>query len=171
MVQILMTIADLKDLYVEQLRDLYNAETQVQKAYDRWSRAAASDELKSVFEDRLEQASRHINRVQQICNAMDVNPAGEKCHGMEGLIEEGDEYIDSSEPNAVRDAGLVANAQRVEHYGLAGYGCARTYASRLGMDEAAAALQKNVEESANMDERMTELAEDLLNPKAETAMA
>jgi ferritin-like metal-binding protein YciE len=166
-----MTVADLKDLYVEQLRDLYNAETQVQKAYERWSQAAKSDELTSVFEDRLEQASRHINRVQQICNAMDVNPAGEKCHGMEGLIEEGDEYIENSEPNAVRDAGLVANAQRVEHYGLAGYGCARTYADRLGMDEAAAALQKNVDESASMDERMTELAEDLLNPKAEPATA
>lgn len=166
-----MTVADLKDLYVEQLRDLYNAETQVQKAYERWSQAAKSDELTSVFEDRLEQASRHINRVQQICNAMDVNPVGEKCHGMEGLIEEGDEYIENSEPNAVRDAGLVANAQRVEHYGLAGYGCARTYADRLGMDEAAAALQKNVDESANMDERMTELAEDLLNPKAEPATA
>lgn len=166
-----MMIADLKDLLVEQLRDLYNAETQVQRAYERWTAAAESEALKSVLAERQEQAARHINRVQQICNAMNVNPDGEKCHGMEGLIEEGDEYIDQSEPNAVRDAGLVADAQRVEHYGLAGYGCARTYAERLGMDEAAKALQKNVDESAEMDERMTELAEDLLNPKAEPATA
>jgi ferritin-like metal-binding protein YciE len=166
-----MTVTDLKDLLVEQLRDLYNAETQVRTAYERWTEAAESDALKSVLADRQEQASRHMNRVQQICNAMNMKPEGEKCHGMEGLIEEGDEYIDQSAPTAVRDAGLVADAQRVEHYGLAGYGCARTYAERLGMDEAAKALQKNVDESARMDERMTELAEDLLNPKAEPATA
>jgi ferritin-like metal-binding protein YciE len=97
---------------------------------------------------------------------MQVNPAGEKCHGMEGLIEEGAEYIDDSTESPVRDAGLIANAQRVEHYGIAGYGCARTYARQLGYDEAAAALQKNVDESAEMDERMTKLAEQLLNPEA-----
>ena len=164
-----MTVSNLKDLFVEQLRDLYNAETQVQLAYERWAEAAESEELKQLFTDRIEQASRHINRVQQVCNALDVNPAGEKCHGMEGLITEGDDYIETSEANPVRDAGLVANAQRVEHYGIAGYGCARTYAERLGMDEAGAALRKNVEESAAMDERMTELAERLLNPEAELA--
>lgn len=166
-----MTVSNLKDLFVEQLRDLYNAETQVQLAYERWAEAAESEELKQLFTDRIEQASRHINRVQQVCNALDVNPAGEKCHSMEGLITEGDDYIETSEANPVRDAGLVANAQRVEHYGIAGYGCARTYAERLGMDEAGAALRKNVEESAAMDERMTELAERLLNPEAELATA
>jgi ferritin-like metal-binding protein YciE len=166
-----MTVSKLKDLFVEQLRDLYTAETQVRKAYDRWADAADSDALQSVFTDCIEQASRHINRVQEICNAINVDPAGEKCHGMEGLIAEGDEYIDRSESNPVRDAGLIANAQRVEHYGTAGYGCARTYAKRLGFDEAALALQKNGDESAAMDQRMTELAEHLLNPQAETATA
>jgi ferritin-like metal-binding protein YciE len=161
-----MKVETLEDLYVEQLRDLYNAETQVQNALQTWLDAARSDMLRELFADRLKQANRHISRVQQICSAMQVNPAGEKCHGMEGLIEEGAEYIDDSTESPVRDAGLIANAQRVEHYGIAGYGCARTYARQLGYDEAAAALQKNVDESAEMDERMTKLAEQLLNPEA-----
>lgn len=161
-----MKVETLEDLYVEQLRDLYNAETQVQNALQTWLDAARSDMLQELFADRLKQANRHISRVQQICSAMQVNPAGEKCHGMEGLIEEGTEYIDDSTERPVRDAGLIANAQRVEHYGIAGYGCARTYARQLGYDEAAAALQKNVDESAKMDERMTKLAEQLFNPEA-----
>lgn len=164
-----MEVHRLKDLFVEQLRDLYNAETQVKGAYERWCTAAESDELKRVFTDRMEQAARHMNRVQQVCNALGVEPAGEKCNGMEGLIAEGDDYIEASDPNAVRDAGLLANAQRVEHYGMAGYGCARTYADRLGMDEAAAALDRCVEESKAMDGHMTDLAEALLNPQAEKA--
>ncbi|NBC86853.1 MAG: DUF892 family protein [Bacteroidetes bacterium] len=166
-----MTVADLEDLFIEQVRDLYNAETQVRRAYEDWTDAAQSEQLKTVFSERIEQASRHINRLQQICNAMNVDPSGEKCHGMEGLLEEGNEYIDDSEPTAVRDAGLIANAQRVEHYGLAGYGCAQTYAERLGKDEAAQALENNVDESAEMDQRLTNLAKGLLNPKAETANA
>ncbi|MFB6249335.1 MAG: ferritin-like domain-containing protein [Salinibacter sp.] len=166
-----MVISKLEDLLVEQLRDLYNAESQVQLALERWSEAADAEELRQLFGDRIEQASRHINRVQEICNALGVSPAGERCHGMQGLITEGDEYIEDSEPGPVRDAGLIANAQRIEHYGIAGYGCARTYAERLGHNEAARALQDNVEESAAMDERMTELAETLLNPEAQAADA
>lgn len=164
-----MTVENLEDLYVEQLRDLYNAETQVQNALQGWMDAAQSDMLQELFADRLKQANRHISRVQQICSAMQVNPAGEKCHGMEGLIEEGNAYVDESAANPARDAGLIANAQRVEHYGIAGYGCARTYARQLGYDEAAGALQKNVDESAAMDERMSTLAEQLLNPEAKEA--
>lgn len=161
-----MTVEKLRDLYVEQLRDLYNAETQVQNALQDWLDAAQSDTLRDLFADRLKQANRHISRVQQICSAMDVNPVGEKCHGMEGLIREGREYIDQSTEGPVRDAGLIADAQRIEHYGIAGYGCARTYARQLGYDEAANALQNNVDESKEMDERMTKLAEQLINPEA-----
>ena len=166
-----MTVEKLEDLYVEQLRDLYNAETQVQNALQDWLDAAQSDQLQELFADRLKQANRHISRVQQICSAMQVNPAGEKCHGMEGLIQEGNAYIEESSPNPVRDAGLIANAQRVEHYGIAGYGCARTYARQLGHDEAAEALQNNVDEAAEMDERMSRLAEQLFNPEAKKAGA
>jgi ferritin-like metal-binding protein YciE len=161
-----MTVEKLNDLYVEQLRDLYNAETQVQNALQDWLEAAQSDALQELFADRLKQANRHISRVQQICSAMDVNPVGEKCHGMEGLIKEGREYIDQSAEGPVRDAGLIADAQRIEHYGIAGYGCARTYAHQLGYDEAASALQNNVDESKEMDERMTKLAEQLINIEA-----
>jgi ferritin-like metal-binding protein YciE len=161
-----MTITSLHDLYVEQLRDMYNAETQVQRAYERWAGAAQSDDLRQLFADRIEQANRHISRVQTICGALGISPEGEKCNGMEGLIEEGDEFIEDAEATPVRDAGLIADAQRVEHYGVAGYGCARTYAERLGYDEAASALQSNVDESAAMDERMTELAEQFVNAEA-----
>lgn len=161
-----MKVEKLEDLYVEQLRDLYNAETQVQNALQTWLDAAQSDMLRELFADRLKQANRHISRVQQICSAMEVNPVGEKCNGMEGLIEEGAEYIDDSTEGPVRDAGLIANAQRVEHYGITGCGCARAYARQLGYSEAASALQKNVDEAAKMDERMTKLAEQLLNPEA-----
>ena len=161
-----MTVEKLRDLYVEQLRDLYNAETQVQNALQDWLDAAQSDVLRDLFADRLKQANRHISRVQQICSALDVNPAGEKCHGMEGLIAEGRAYIDQSTEGPVRDAGLIADAQRVEHYGIAGYGCARTYARQLGYEEAASALQNNVDESKEMDGRMTKLAEQLINPEA-----
>lgn len=161
-----MAVKTLNDLFIEQLQDLYNSETQVQGALERWSTAAQTSELKDLFNERLEQANRHINRVQQICNALGVSPTGEKCHGMEGLIEEGDEYVESSAQNAARDAGLIANIQRVQHYGIAGYGCARTYARQLGHDEAAKALQKNVTESADLDERFTQLAESTLNEDA-----
>jgi ferritin-like metal-binding protein YciE len=161
-----MTVSNLRDLLVEQLRDLYNAETQVQLALERWAGEAGAQEMKQLFTDHLEQTSRHINRVQQICNALDVSPAGEKCHGMEGLITEGDTFLEDAEAGPVRDAGLIANAQRIEHYNIAGYGCARSYAKQLGLDEAAKALQRNLDESARMDERMTELAERLVNPEA-----
>lgn len=162
----LMTVETLEDLYVEQLRDLYNAETQVQNALQDWLDAAQSDPLRDLLADRLKQANRHISRVQQICSAMNVSPTGEKCHGMEGLIEEGRTYIDESTASPVRDAGLIASAQRVEHYGMAGYGCARTYARQLGHDEAAQALQNNLDASKEMDERMTQLAEQLINEQA-----
>lgn len=161
-----MTVEKLEDLYIEQLRDLYNAETQVQNALQDWLAAAQSDALRELLTDRLKQANRHISRIQQVCSAMGVNPVGEKCHGMEGLIEEGNAYIDQSTESPVRDAGLIADAQRIEHYGIAGYGCARTYARQLGYEEAASALQNNVDESKEMDERMTTLAEQLINREA-----
>lgn len=166
-----MVVSKLEDLFVKQLQELYNAESQVQRGLERWAEAAESEELKQLFTDRIKQANRHINRVQEICNVLGVNPAGRKCHGMQGLITEGDDYLDDSESRAVQDAGLIANTQRIEHYGIAGYGCARSYAERLGHDEAAEALQKNADESAAMDERMTDLAESLLNPEAQETSA
>ena len=166
-----MAITSLKDLLVDQLRDLYNAETQAQRAYDRWAQETQSDALADLFTDRLEATSRHINRVQEICNAMNVNVAGKKCHGMEGLVAEGDEFLDDAPEGPVRDAGLVANAQRLEHYFIAGYGCARAYAQQLDRTEAAAALQKNIESCTAADEEMTTVAGQKLNPEARKAGA
>jgi ferritin-like metal-binding protein YciE len=166
-----MAISTLKDLLVDQLRDLYNAETQARRAYDRWAQDAQSEALTDLFTDRLETTSRHINRVQEICNAMNRNVAGKKCHGMEGLIAEGDEFLSDATDGPVRDAGLVANAQRLEHYFIAGYGCARAYAQQLDRTEAAAALQKNIESCVAADEAMTTAADQVLNPEAQTTEA
>lgn len=166
-----MTITSLKDLFVEQLRDLYNAETQVQLAYERWADQAASEELSQLLLDRQQQAADHIGHIQDICEALGVNAAGEKCHGMEGLITEGDTFMDDTDDSPVRDAGIVANAQRVEHYFVAGYGCVRTYAGQLGHDDAAEALQQVLDSAAATDERMTQCAEQLLNPEARAAEA
>jgi ferritin-like metal-binding protein YciE len=161
----------MKDLLVTQLKDLYNAETQVKGALERWSKAATEDELQTVLNDRIEQADEHMRRIDVVCNALDVEPTGEKCHGMEGLIEEGDAFIEDHAPGPVRDAGLIADAQRIEHYGIAGYGCARTYAHHLGCEDEAALLQKNLMESQQMDQRMTDLAERLLNVEVREAEA
>jgi ferritin-like metal-binding protein YciE len=164
-----MPVATTKDLLASQLRDLFNAETQVRSALERWTDAADSAVLEKIFEDRLKQADRHIERIREICNALDVQPEGEKCHGMEGLIAEGDEHLDEAETDRVRDAGLIANARRIEHYGIAGYDFARTYAERLGHDAAGEALAENVYEASQMDERMKDLATALPDPEPAAA--
>lgn len=158
-----MAESGLNELLVTQLKDLYNAETQVRGALERWSKAAEADELQTVFNDRIAQVDERLQRIDALCNALDVEPTGEKCHGMEGLIQEGDSFVEEHDAGPVRDAGLIADAQRVEHYGMAGYGCARTYARHLGHDDAAADLQACVVESQKMDERMTDVAERIVN--------
>lgn len=162
----MMRIGSLHDLFVEQLKDLYSAEHQVQQAYRRWKSEATSDDLQQLFDDHLKTSSAHQRRIHEIAKALSVSPTGEKCRAMEGLIQEGDDLLGQVTDDDVRDAGLVAMAQRIEHYGITSYGSARTYARRLGYDEAADRLQETLEEEAQMDERMTQLAEGTLNPEA-----
>lgn len=161
-----MPISSLDDLLVEQLKDLYSAETQLAQTYKEWSDAATSSDLKSVFQEHINRSKLHKDRLSQICGDMGVEPTGHTCHGMAGLIQEGQEFLLQVEGDAVKDAGLVAMAQRMEHYGVAGYGCARTYALQMDMDEAAEKLQQTLEEEGELDERMTELVEQALNPAA-----
>lgn len=161
-----MRIGSLHDLFVEQLKDLYSAEHQVQQAYRRWKSEATSDDLQQLFDDHLKTSAVHQRRIHKIAETLNVSPTGEKCRAMEGLIQEGDDFLGQVTDDDVCDAGLVAMAQRVEHYGITGYGSARTYARRLGYDDAADRLQKTLEEEAQMDERMTQLAEGALNPEA-----
>jgi len=148
----------LQELYVEQLRDLYSAENQLVKALPKMVKAAQSDALRKGFEQHLAQTKGHVDRLEQIFSAMDKSPKGSKCAGMEGLVEEGEEVIREQSGSDALDSGLIASAQRVEHYEIAGYGTVRTFAELLGEEEAVNLLQQTLDEEKETDEKLTELA-------------
>jgi len=162
-----MQLATLEDLFMGELKDLYSAENQLIKALPKMAKAATSKELKAGFEKHLEQTKVHAERLEQICEALDVSPKGKKCKAMEGLVEEGAEVIEEDAEPEVRDAALIAAAQRVEHYEIAGYGCVRTYAKLLGNDEAMKLLQQTLDEEGATDKQLTKLAEKI-NVQAES---
>jgi len=148
----------LQELYVEQLRDLYNAENQLVKALPKMAKAAQSGALRKGFEQHLEQTKGHVDRLEQIFSAMDESPKGRKCAGMEGLVEEGEEVIREQSGSDALDSGLIASAQRVEHYEIAGYGTVRTFAELLGEEEAVNLLQQTLDEEKATNEKLTEFA-------------
>ena len=148
----------LKELYIDELKDLYNAENQLVKALPKMAKAAESDELRKGFEGHLEQTRGHVSRLEKIFQTLDESPKGKKCKGMEGLIAEGSEMIEEHDESEMRDAGLISAAQRVEHYEIAGYGCVRTYASLLGYDDAVQLLEQTLEEEKETDQKLTGLA-------------
>ena len=156
-----MKLASLEDLYVDELRDLYNAEKQLVRALPKLAKAADSEELKSAFQEHLEVTKGQVERLEQIFSDLGVPPRGKKCKGMEGLIEEGAEMIEEKAEAPVKDAALISAAQRVEHYEIAGYGCVRSYAETLGYDEAAELLQKTLDEESQANELLTKIAEDI----------
>ena len=147
----------LQKLYVEQLKDLYNAENQLVKALPKMAKAAKSEALREGFEQHLQQTKGHVQRLEQIFGAMDENPKGRKCAGMQGLVQEGEEVIEENSDGDALDAGLIAAAQRVEHYEIAGYGCVRTFAELLGESEAVDLLQQTLDEEKETDEKLTEI--------------
>lgn len=149
----------LQELYVEELKDLYSAETQLVKALPKMAKAAESEDLRNGFEEHLEQTREHVNRLAKIFDALSESPKGKKCKGMEGLIFEGSEVISENDESDVRDAGLIAAAQRVEHYEIAGYGCVKTYAALLGDSDAANLLDQTLQEEKKTDQKLTQLAE------------
>jgi ferritin-like metal-binding protein YciE len=154
--------SSLKDLYVEQLQDLYSAENQLIKALPKMVEAASSDELRTSIEEHLEKTKQHAARLEKIFDRIGEDPKGKKCKGMEGLIKEASEVIEDDEmEEEVKDAAMIAAAQRVEHYEIAGYGCVRTYATLLGDREAAALLEQTLEEEKEADETLTEIAEQI----------
>jgi ferritin-like metal-binding protein YciE len=154
-------INTLHDVYVEQLKDLYSAETQLIKALPKMAKAATSPDLAQGFEDHLEQTKGHANRLEQIFEKLEEEPTGKKCKAMEGLIKEDAEAIEENASPAAKDALLIAAAQRVEHYEMAGYGSVKTYANLLGEDEAAALLEQTLQEEVETDEKLTEAAESI----------
>ena len=149
----------LRRLYVEELRDVYDAEKQLIKALPKMAEAATSEELRSGFEEHLEQTKEHAQRLEQIFSAMGEKPTGKKCKGMQGLVNEGREVVDEDFEGDVKDAGLISAAQRVEHYEIAAYGTVRTYATILEEKNAVSLLEKTLEEEKETDRKLTELAE------------
>ncbi len=158
-----MALNNLKDLYVEQLRDLYSAENQILKALPKMAEKASHEELRSAFEDHRQVTERQVARLDRIFEDLGASPRGHHCKGMEGLIKEGEEMIEEKAADDVLDAGLIAAAQRVEHYEMAGYGTVRTYADMLGHTEHASLLQQTLDEEGQTDKRLTQIAERVIN--------
>jgi ferritin-like metal-binding protein YciE len=162
-----MPLNSLHDLYVEELKDLYNAENQLIKALPQMAKKATAPELKSAFTDHLEVTRKQIDRLEQIFTKLETSPKGKKCKAMEGLVAEGKEVIDEKGDPAVIDAALIAMAQRIEHYEIAGYGCVRTFANLLGYTDAANHLQETLNEEGEADKKLTQLAETVINVQAD----
>jgi ferritin-like metal-binding protein YciE len=150
----------LKELYVDELKDLYNAENQLLKALPKMAKAATSEELSAGFEEHFEQTKGHIQRLENIFKQLEESPKGKKCKGMEGLIEEGAEAIEEYDGELL-DAALIGAAQRVEHYEIAGYGTVIAFAEELGESEHVELLNETLEEEKETDEKLTGLAGDI----------
>jgi ferritin-like metal-binding protein YciE len=154
-----MELESLQDLYIHELKDLFSAETQIIKALPKMAKAATSPKLADGFRTHLEETKQHAARLEQILSDHDETARGPKCKGMEGVIKEGAEMIEEDADEEVRDAGLISAAQRVEHYEMAGYGTARTYATLLGDTKGAKLLQQTLNEEGATDKKLTKLAE------------
>ncbi len=161
-----MTLNSLSDLFVVQIQDLYDAEQRLTKALPKMADAATNKPLKSGFQEHLRQTEQHVARLEKVFSIMGMSPKSETCEAMKGLIAEGEEAIKAGGDPNVRDAALIAAAQRVEHYEIAGYGTVRTLAQHLGQEEAAHILQQTLDEEAACDKKLTEIAESLVNAKA-----
>jgi ferritin-like metal-binding protein YciE len=156
-------LASLRDLFVAELKDVYSAENQILKALPKMAKAASSPELRAAFEEHLEQTRGHVERLDQIFEALGASPKGKKCKAMEGLLEQGKEMLEAEADPAVRDAGMIACAQRVEHYEIAAYGCARTYARLLSDEKSAKLLEETLHEEEETDKTLTQIAESTVN--------
>jgi len=160
-------LKSLEDLFTHELKDIYNAEKQLVKALPKMAKAAASEKLRAGFEEHLEQTEVHVERLETIFSSLDLSSRGVKCKAMEGLVEEGSEMIDEDAEPAVKDAGLIAAAQKVEHYEIASYGTLITFAELLGHSEAVDLLKQTLEEEKQTDEKLSELAESEINVQAQ----
>src|SRR5579862_3598831 len=157
----------LQGLFVEELRDLYDAERQISQALPKMAHSANNDDLRAAFEDHLQQTNEHIARLEQVFGFLGTAPAGKKCLGVAGVIKEGEELVKQGVSSEVLDAGLIATAQKVEHYEMAGYGTVRTWAKELGHNKAAKLLQDTLDEEGETDKKLTKLAERQINKQAD----
>jgi ferritin-like metal-binding protein YciE len=161
-----MEIDSLQKLYVDHLKDVYSAEKQIIQALPKMAKNASNEQLRAAFQEHLEQTRGQVERLDQIFERLGKSPRGKKCKGMEGLIEEGKEVLEEEMDDDVRDAALIAAAQKVEHYEIAAYGTLRTYAELLGEKQDAKLLQQTLDEEGNTDKKLTQLAESTVNLEA-----
>jgi ferritin-like metal-binding protein YciE len=162
-----MAMESMQDLYLHELKDLYSAEKQILQALPKMAEKTNHNELRRAFEEHKTTTEEHVRRLETIFDELGTKPGGKRCKGMEGLIEEGRELIEEDADPDVRDAALIGAAQRVEHYEIAGYGTARTYARQLGFNNHVELLQRTLDEEGQTDERLTKLAEGRINRDAE----
>ena len=160
-------MATLEDLYTDLLKDLYSAEKQLVKALPKMAKNAQAPDLQKAFQEHLRQTEGQVERIERIFTEMGGSPRGKKCVGMEGLIEEGNELLQEEAEPDVLDAGLIAAAQKVEHYEIAGYGTARAWAQRLGYEKAARMLQETLDEESMANEKLNKIAESHVNMEAQ----
>jgi ferritin-like metal-binding protein YciE len=161
-----MQLETLQDLYIHELKDLYSAEKQLIRALPRMAKTARNERLAAGFKEHLEQTKEHAARIEKILAEHKQSTRGSKCKGMEGIIAEGAEMIEEKADPEVKDAGLISAAQRVEHYEIAGYGTARTYAELLGDNQGAKLLQATLGEEEETDQKLTKLAKSSINVAA-----
>ncbi|HAW29272.1 ferritin-like domain-containing protein [Gimesia maris] len=161
--------SNLEDLFVEQIQDLYDAENRLVDALPKMAEAASCQELKSAFQTHLGETKEHVKRLESVFKGMGVEPKRESCEAMKGLISEGEEMVKAKGDSNVKDAALIAAAQRVEHYEMAGYGSARNFAQRLGKTNLAEILQETLDEEGNADKILTQIAEESTNKAAARA--
>jgi ferritin-like metal-binding protein YciE len=161
-----MKIESMRDLFLEQIQDLYDAEQRLTKALPEMAEAATASELRVAFEDHLTETEGHVTRLERVFTELGEEPKATTCDAMKGLIKEGDNVADDIDRSPLRDAALIAAANRVEHYEIAAYGSARSFAQSLGMEQAASLLEQTLREEKAADEKLTRLAESMVNEQA-----
>jgi ferritin-like metal-binding protein YciE len=161
-----MKMQTLKDLYIDELKDVYDAENQIAKALPKMAKEASNEELRAAIEQHLDQTQTQIERLEQIFEELGEKAKGTKCEATKGLLEEAKRMMEEAEDEDVRDAAIIGSAQKVEHYEIAAYGTLRTYAELLGFDEQAELLQETLDEEKETDENLTELAVSCINMEA-----
>ena len=161
-----MDLDSMKKLFVHELKDLHDAETQILKTLPKMADKASHAELRSAFQEHHRQTEDHVRRLEQIFDELGEKPGGVKCKGIRGIISEGDEVLKDKSDEEVRDAAMIASAQRVEHYEIAAYGSARNYARMLGNDRASSLLQQTLDEEGETDRKLSTIAESRVNPDA-----
>src|SRR5215216_2253839 len=161
-----MKITTLEELLEDELKDIYSAETQLLKALPKMAESAESKDLRAAFEKHLGQTQTHVQRIEEICSDLKIQPQGKHCAGMEGLIKEGEEVVEGDMESEPKQAALIGAAQRVEHYEIAAYGTARAHARQLGYLKAVELLSQTLEEEKETDKKLTKVAVDRVNVKA-----